>query len=145
MSEWRRVSAQKRGGGRDFFSLDEAREEDRTDLEPTDGETPDRAFDRRWAETVLARASARLRAEYTVAGYGERFESLKVYLLEGHEPASYADTAAQLGLSVGAVKSAIFTLRQRFGETLRAELADTVARNEEVEEELEHLMNSFGD
>ena len=145
VSEWRKANAQKRGGQCEFFSLEEAREEECSGFEPVAGETPDRAFDRRWAETVLFRASARLRAEYETAGQSARYAALKVYLLEGHEPVSYADTAAQLGLSVGAVKSAIFTLRQRFGQTLRAELAETLSRGGDVEQELEHLLDALGD
>jgi RNA polymerase sigma-70 factor (ECF subfamily) len=47
--------------------------------------------------------------------------------------------AAQLGLSEAALKSAIYRLRQRYGELIRAEIANTVASPAEVEDELRHL------
>jgi RNA polymerase sigma factor (sigma-70 family) len=144
IDEWRRDSAQKRGGGHEFFSLDEAREEEHWGMEPADTMTPERAYDRRWAEALIARANASLRAAYESDGQAERFQALKVYLLNGHEPASYADVAGRLGLTVPAVKSAIYKLRQRYGETIRAEIAHTVSRPEEVERELAYLLEVLG-
>jgi len=143
IDEWRRSTAQKRGGGRQFFSLDEGREEEQWALEPVEKFTPEQAYDRRWAEALIARANAHLRADYEAEGHGGRFEALKIYLLGGHEPASYADVAAQLNLSLPAVKSAIYKLRQRYGEAIRAEIAETVSRPEEVEQELAHLLQAL--
>jgi RNA polymerase sigma-70 factor (ECF subfamily) len=144
IDEWRRCTAQKRGGGREFFSLDEAREEESWALEPSDAFTPDQAYDRRWAEALISRANARLRAAYEADGQRRRFEVLKVYLQEGRKPASYADVATSLGLTVAAVKSAIYKLRQRYGEAIRAEIAETVSRPEEIEQELAHLLQALG-
>lgn len=143
IDEWRKATAQKRGGGHEFFSIEEAREEERWGLEPADVFTPEQAYDRRWAESLIARANARLRADYEGDGQGARFEALKVYLQEGHEPA-YADVAAQLGLTGAAVKSAIYKLRQRYGEAIRAEIAETVSDLADVERELEHLLQALG-
>jgi RNA polymerase sigma-70 factor (ECF subfamily) len=75
-----------------------------------------------------------------VGGQGARFEALKVYLLAGQEPASYAEVAGQLGLSEAAVKSAIYRLRQRYGELVRAEIAHTVANPAEVDDEMRYLL-----
>lgn len=144
-NEWHRARAQKRGGGRPVVSLDDVSEDDRARFEPVDALTPDRVFERRWAQTVLARAQARLRREYEAAGQGRRFETLKVYLLGESVPASYADTAARLGLSESAVKSAIFKLRQRFAEVFRAEIAQTVSSTEEVDQEIRHLLQALSD
>ena len=144
VDEWRRSTAQKRGGGCEFFSLEEAREEEQWALEPIEKFTPEEAYDRRWAESLIAQANARLRADYEAERQGARFEALKVYLLGGHEPASYADVAAQLNLSLPAVKSAIYKLRQRYGEAIRAEIAETVSRPEEIEQELAHLLQALG-
>lgn len=144
IDEWRRSTAQKRGGGREFFSLDEAREEEQWGLGPIEVFTPEQAYDRRWAEALIARANARLRASYESEGQRERFEALKEYLLSGHEPASYANVAAQLALTLPAVKSAIYKLRQRYGDAIRAEIAETVSRPEDVEQELAHLLEALG-
>lgn len=144
IDEWRRSTAQKRGGGREFFSLDEAREEEQWALEPVENFTPEQAYDRRWAEALIARANARLRATYEAEGQIGRFEALKAYLLGGHEPASYAEAAAQLALTLPAVKSAIYKLRQRYGDAIRAEIVETVSRPEDVEQELSHLLEALG-
>ena len=52
----------------------------------------------------------------------------------------HADVAAELGLSEGALKVAVHRMRQRYRELLRAEVADTVASPEEVDDELRHLI-----
>lgn len=142
-NEWDRARAQKRGGGREIYSLDEACEEDRQGFDPADTASPDKLYERRWAEAVLARVNARLRREYEAAGQAARFDTLKVYLLDGYEPVSYAESAARLGLSESAVKSAIHKLRRRYGEMFRTEIAHTVSRPEEVEEEIHFLLRAL--
>lgn len=139
-NEWDRSQAGKRGGGQVTFSLDEFAPEKRYRAEPVDAASPDKLFDRRWAETVLARVMARLRRDYEAAGWGARFETLKVYLLNEHRPGSYAETAVALGLSESAVKSAIYKLRQRLAGALRQDAAQTVADPAEVEAELRELL-----
>ncbi len=144
-NEWDRAQCAKRGGGCQIFSLEEATEDERKRFEPVDRASPDRIFERRWAETVLARVNARLRAEYEVVGQGARFDALKIYLLADYDPVSYADTAAQLGLTESAVKSAIYKLRQRYGDMFRAEIAQTVSAPEEVEEEIRWLLRALSE
>jgi RNA polymerase sigma-70 factor (ECF subfamily) len=144
-NEWDRAHCLKRGGGCAIFSLDAAAEEQREALEPSDHASPTRLFERRWAETVLARVNARLRHEYEAAGQAARFDALKVYLLNDHDPVSYAATAARLGLTESAVKSAIYKLRQRYGDMFRAEIAQTVDDPAEVEAEIRHLLAALSE
>ena len=42
--------------------------------------------------------------------------------------------------SEGAVRVAAHRLRQRYGEMIRAEISQTVAKPEDVDEELQHLL-----
>jgi RNA polymerase sigma-70 factor (ECF subfamily) len=140
VNEWQRAHRLKRGGGCAFFSLDDTDAEARLAAEPAGELTPETAYERRWAEAVLAQVLDRLRGEFAAGGQGERFEALKVFLLAGQEPGSYADVARQLGLGETAVKSAIYRLRLRYGELIRAEIAHTVASPVEVEDELRHLL-----
>ena len=51
-----------------------------------------------------------------------------------------AEIAAELALSEGAVKQAVFRLRQRYQALLRTEIANTVATLGDVEDELRHLI-----
>ena len=66
---------------------------DATDEFAPTKDLPDKAFDRRWAETVLARTSARLRSEYEATGQGERFAALGVHLLREGQAVRLADLA----------------------------------------------------
>src|SRR5213594_3083624 len=74
--EWDKATADKRGGGWTFVSLDAQDPETRYHLEPRDEETPERAFQRRWAWTLLELAVSRLREELRLAGKEGVFEEL---------------------------------------------------------------------
>jgi DNA-directed RNA polymerase specialized sigma24 family protein len=141
--EHAKAQAKKRGGGQVLVSWEQATAEAQFSQEPTDEESPDRLFDRRWALTVLERAVSRLREEYCSGGDGPLFERLKVYVTGEMAAPSYADTAAALGLSESAVKSAIYRLRRRYHELVRDEVAQTVADPNELEAEIRHLMAVF--
>ncbi len=80
-NEWNRARCQKRGGGIPPFSLDEAAAEGRYQLEPVDNFTPDKIFDRRWAETILSHSLERLREECDGIEKTRRFDELKIFLL----------------------------------------------------------------
>lgn len=138
--EWDKLRAQKRGGGEAVISLDAGDAESRYALEPADTLTADRIFERRWAMLLLDRAVERLRAEHAAAGKLAQFEALKASLAGSRESQPYSELATQLGLSEGAVKVAVHRLRQRYREVIRAEIAETVAGEAEVEAELKHLM-----
>src|SRR2546423_1032086 len=56
-----RQSAQKRGGPRAPISLDGLAAEERYRIEPVQEQAPDRLFDHKWAEGILARSLAELR------------------------------------------------------------------------------------
>ena len=69
-----------------------------------------------------------------------RFDAMKDYLLGDHSSVSYAETASRLGISESAVKSGIHRLRQRYGTLLRQEIFHTVETEEQVEQEIAHLL-----
>jgi len=145
LSEQRRkVGAQKRGGGCMFVSLDATAGEDGYLLEPVDELTPDQVFERRWAQAVLQTALDRLREEYAARDQGALFELLQDY--QPREPGgrSYAQLGEELGMTEAAVKSAVQRMRQRHRELLREEIAQTVTRPEEIEEELRHFRALLG-
>ena len=140
-NEWNRNQFQKRGGGLTFVSLDELHAEERYSQDPADESAPDKLYDRRWAETIIDSVTLQLRDEFAAAGEAERFEALKVFLLAGEEPGTYAEMAARLGLTEGAVRTAIYRMRQRYGALFRAEIAQTVSSLSEMEEEIRHLLD----
>jgi DNA-directed RNA polymerase specialized sigma24 family protein len=111
----------------------------RESFEPRDEETPDVAYDRGWALTVIARGRSRMREEFALAGQADRHAAFEADLHDGGGP-PYAETALQLGLSEPAVKSAVHKIRQRFGTLLRAEIARTLFDPSEVEDEIRYLL-----
>lgn len=131
--------ARKRGSGRVPIPLDFATAEGRFSHEPVHTITPDKAFARRWALTLLEQVLAQLREEFVVAGKGEFFDRLKVFLSGEKNAVSHADIAADLKMTEGAVKVAVHRLRRRYRELLRGEIAQTVADPDEIDDEIREL------
>jgi RNA polymerase sigma-70 factor (ECF subfamily) len=142
INEYERAAAARRGGRQVHFQLDFAEAERAFTAERRYEETPDRLFDRKWAAIVLERALERLRAEYTASGKAGVARSLLPYLTDSTDLRPYRAVAADLGLSEGAVKVAVHRLRQRYGAILRAEVAETVAGEQEVDAELRDLLRA---
>jgi RNA polymerase sigma-70 factor (ECF subfamily) len=141
--EWRDAHTHKRGGRLQFLSLDDAAEQ-RYLLELTHDMTAERLFDRRWAMTVLDTVMERLREECAASGKAQLFDHLKGALSGDKSQPGYAEVGASLNMTEGAVKTAMHRLRQRYAELLRAEVANTVASQEQVEEELRELIAALG-
>jgi RNA polymerase sigma factor (sigma-70 family) len=141
VNEWKRAGRLKRGGGLEILSIDATLAEDRYLAEPADVSDLDAAFDQRWAIALIEQALTALRREYSAAGKTELFDQLKGLVWGERNSASYAEIAASLQLTEGNVKVAVHRLRQRFRETLRMEVAQTVARPDEIDSELRHLIS----
>ena len=108
-------------------------------LDPPDPRSPDQIFDREWALSLLERVITRLRDECAAAGKTPLFECAKGYLMVGESATPYGQTAQELGMDEGAVRVAVHRLRKRYRELLRDEIAQTLARPEQVAEELRSL------
>jgi len=143
--EWRRAQAEKRGGGVAPLSLDLQDAADRFSGEPVDPHlTPEQAFDRNWALSMLDRAMIRLRADYDGDGRGELFAALGPLMWGNAADETSAQAAERLGMNVHALTMALHRLRRRFRERLREEVADTVTEGAEVDAELHHLIAAVG-
>jgi RNA polymerase sigma-70 factor (ECF subfamily) len=138
-NEHARAGAQKRGGQCRPVSLEVQDSEHRYRHEPADPTTPERLYERRWALTLLEQTLARLRQELTDAGKERLFAALKETLTGDGTDEPYERIGRDLGLSEPAVKTAAHRLRRRYQELLRAEVAQTVASPDEVEDELRDL------
>ena len=99
----------------------------------------DRLLDRLWARTLLDRALAQLEAEYVARGTHARFIALRDRMTDVDDRTG-RDVGTQLGISEGAVKVDLHRLRRRFRALVRAEVAETVARPEDVDAELSDLL-----
>ncbi|HRI12400.1 MAG TPA: sigma-70 family RNA polymerase sigma factor [Verrucomicrobiota bacterium] len=132
-----RATAERRGGGQTFLSLEEL--EALRETLPVEGQSPEDAFDRRWAQEVLDTAQRRLREDWS--SRLDLFTALRGLLGGNPEPSeSYADIGKRLGMTEGAIKKAAFDLRQGIGRLVRAEVLRTVRDEADVTDELRHLV-----
>ncbi len=144
LNELERAKAIKRGGESKPIALDGLSAEERLASEPMDLLTPEKLFDRAWAAALISRARNRMRREYVELGKLGEFEALEPTLTEWGHGTGYAELAARLGKSEGAISVSITRFRARFGVVLREEIAETVGDPSQVLEELRDLFSSVG-
>jgi RNA polymerase sigma-70 factor (ECF subfamily) len=142
-NEWDRQHAAKRGGFSQVISIDQELAEARFASEPFDSVQPDLVFDRQWAIALLERTMKRLEQEYMSTGRSKLFETLRGLLTREDAASPYAELASRLNLTESAVKMAVYRLRGRYREILHAEIAETVASAQQVEEEIRELFAAF--
>lgn len=131
-------SRQKRGGGLAPASLEALAEEGvelMHEVAPSDSYT----FDKAWARAVVVQALHELEADFLRRGQAREYRVVSLYLPGAQQPPTYEDAAAQLNLTVPALKSAVHRLRQKFREQLRLLVASTVSSPHEVDDELRYL------
>lgn len=135
-----RQRAQKRGGGRAPLSLDFIAAEAELPADPR-GEPPERAYERAWAFTILDRALAALRREFTETGKEDLFRTLRSYVSAGPEgPDAYAEAARKLKMTEEAMRVAVHRARRRYRELLREEVRGTVDSESAVDDEIADLL-----
>jgi len=137
-NDWAR--AEKRGGGRLLFSLDQQDAEARYRHEPRTETDPARTFEQRWAATLLNTVLTRLQNEFRTTGRSDLFDALQAHLWGDSESIGYAQLAERFGLTLANVKVTAHRLRQRYRELLREEIAHTVGSPDEIDDEIQHLM-----
>ena len=141
--EWRRTNAQKRGGKFTFVSINHDSAEQPYLQVPVSNLSPEQFYEQQWATTLLNQTLGRLRDEFIASGKGAMFEDLKIFLTGEKQAASYAELAVKLGTTEAALKMAVSRMRQRYGELLREEIANTVSCPTEIDEELRALLGAL--
>ena len=99
----------------------------------------EKIYDVRWAATVVEHALRRLGEECENRGRRRVFDVLSSYLAADRQDVSYAGLSKALGVPETAVKRLVHQMRRRYRELLREEVARTVEKSEEVDEELRYL------
>ena len=143
-NEWDKSRRQKRGGGVTPLSLDWQTADAQFQIAATTEPSPDKAFDREWAVTLLAKVIERLHAECEADGRRKQFAELKIFLTAGKGELSHADAAKTLGMDEGAVRVAVHRLRKRYRQLLRDEISQTLTDPAQVDEEMRALFGAFG-
>src|SRR5262245_28885558 len=131
LSNERRIAgAVKRGGGKPAAPLS---------VHPPDLETPEDAFNRSWALTVLARAQELLRKELHAKGLGVHYAAFCACLSGSDDRPSHEEMARKLGCTPADVAALLHASRRRLGELIRSVLRDTVDTGSEVESEVQDI------
>ncbi len=135
LDEGDRSRAARRGGGAVHLSF-ELDFQEASRLPSATDDSPERAYDRQWANDLVKRATTRLRSEQEKAGKLLWFDLIAGPLATS----SYQTVAVELGSTEEAVKSYAKRARHRFRELLEAEIADTVSSPAEATEEMAYLV-----
>jgi RNA polymerase sigma-70 factor (ECF subfamily) len=142
-NEHRHLTAQKRGGGQENLSFDLAQAENWFGNEPATTETPERAFERRWALSVLEAALAAVKENCLQNGKEALFEHLSPFLSREPETGEYAAVAQKLQMRENTLAVTIHRLRNLYREAVRTEVAAGLTDPSRIEDELRHLAASL--
>lgn len=131
----------KRGGGQTSVPFDDPE----VNATPSLSElSPDAAYDRQWAVTLLDRALTSLRTDFDTQKGPDFFDRIKPWLTGEAEHGDQAALAEQLGMSQPALKMTIHRLKRRFRHAVKAEVANTLEDPSMVETEMGNLFASLG-
>jgi RNA polymerase sigma-70 factor (ECF subfamily) len=131
----------KRGGGVENISLNATEARSVPDAGVL---SPDAAFDRQWALTVVAHALEALRHECVAEGRADFFEMVKPWLTGDTARGDQTALAASCGMNANALKVAVHRLKRRFRQLLKSEVAGTLDDPGMVEPEMRALFAALG-
>ena len=142
--ELRKEGSEKRGGQVEKVSLDIEFSEEwleaqlgREDL------SPEQAFDRGWAKTLVQRVASCLRETYAGAERLDLYDEIEPYLFGGTHMPTYEEPAGRLGQSVAAFTMAVKRMREKYASILTGEVSQTVQDPTEVEDEMRYLLSLY--
>lgn len=141
--EWDKVRAEKRGGGARPIAIDTSLAESHLADDSAAALSPERAFERKWALTLLDNALSHLEDTYGNEGKSTLFGKLRFLITVDGNKVAYAKLARDLGMSDDAVKMAAHRLRKRYRDAVRAVVADTVSEQVSIEAELQDLFRAL--
>ena len=142
-----RETAARRGGGRRRLEIGlNGTLADDLEVPGTDSDTPEQAYNRRWALGLLKESMEDLRRHYAAEGkeLNARLFERYVDLMASGGPVEYPALAAEFGCSVTDVTNYLHRARRLYRDLLRARVRESVARPEEVEEEIRALHEFLG-
>jgi RNA polymerase sigma factor (sigma-70 family) len=136
--------AKKRGGGARKISLEDDGGDLRLNqcLEDPRALDPEEAFDEAWKREVLERAIERTRAWFASRDWLVKFQVFEATLAGDTERPTYSAIAARFGLRECVVRNHLFEVRERIRAEARAEIAQTVGDERQLEDEYRSLIGS---
>ena len=101
--------------------------------------TPEQAFDRVWARTLVERSMAAVELKWETRP--ALFAALRLTVESPEAVEKYALIAERFGMTEGAVGKAAHDHREQFAQKIHQGIRDTVAQDEDVEGELRYLVS----
>jgi len=133
-------SCRKRGGSVRHYSF-EAGE----GFEPAASATPEQAFLQEWAGSILERALAAFEQECRASGTESTCEIFVLHEVQRPPDVdlSYEALARKFGQSVTDVRNLLYRARRRLRELVLKEIRETVASQEEAQDEMKDLFGQI--
>ena len=139
-NEYDRARALKRGGGRQVLSIEEHLPEAEAAMLATVHLSDAGCYDLVWASNIVSRAWKNLQNEFEAESKAEWLEELRPFVAGGSaKPPCQEEAATRLGVPIATLRTWLSRLRQRFRESLRAEVGSTVSDPADIDGELRHL------
>ncbi len=135
----REKSAQKRGGDRIHLSLAGESGEHAVDLPDPRTATPAEILDRAYRREIVTRSLDELRERLACEGKETYFRVFDELFLREGEPDDHATVAARHGLTASDVSNHLRAVKKRYRAILRRRVRETVASDEDLEDELRWL------
>jgi DNA-directed RNA polymerase specialized sigma24 family protein len=135
--DWHRTL--KRGGGKQFFSLEDQLAATEAALAGVTHLNDTASYDQAWLTTLVSRAWQNLERECVAEGKAQILQELAPYLRGGSLLPDQQEIAARLKMPFGTLRTILRRLRLRYREILRQEVARTVSDPSQVDDELRYL------
>ncbi len=133
------ASRLKRGGGARTVPLDFEGAEREVAAQLTTQPEPEAFFHQEFVRALFDSAVRQLRAEYEDSGRPTHFTLFERYDLDPAEGVSYAQLAAEFGLTTAQVTNTLAQVRRRFRDRALASLRGLCGSNEEFRREAREL------
>lgn len=138
-----KARAMKRGGGAVMVPIDSGLAEARHEPADPAHQDPDAYFDRQWALETVRLAQEKVAQDYREQGKEALFSALQSGLVTPPDATQYERWQQHMGMSVGALKVALHRLRERYRAAMEAQVMETVASEEDLKSEMEHLRRAL--
>ena len=138
-NEYDRTQTLKRGGASRVVSMTDRLAAEEAALVTMSQLDDAGCYDQAWVATLVSRAWERLQKEYEEDGKSMLLQELKPFLLGGRAMPDQEEIAARLKVPFATLRTILRRLRQRYRESLRQEVARTVATPSQVDDELRYL------
>jgi hypothetical protein len=102
-------------------------------------DTPEKAFERRWALDLLERAVSRFRLHFQYLAESEVLTKLIPHLCEEPEATPYDTLAREMHANAGALRVTVHRMRKKYRDLLREEILATGVPISDVDAEIRHL------